>query len=118
MQLEADELVSEGLTPTEAHAAARRAFGNRTASRERFYESGRWMFWDHLVRDVRFAVRVFRKAARFSILATVGLALGIGASTAIFTLIDAAVQTETAQRKGPGLNVGLNRSVKGRPGRH
>jgi hypothetical protein len=72
LQLEADELVSEGLPPSEAQAAARRAFGNRMSAQERFYESTRWMLWDHLVRDVRFAARVLTKDARFSVLATVG----------------------------------------------
>src|SRR5207248_4974470 len=96
LQLEADELVSEGLSPSDAQAAARRAFGNRMSAQERFYESTHWMLWDHLVRDVRFAARVLTKDARFTVLATVGLALGIGLSAAIFTLINAVVQTETA----------------------
>ena len=113
VQLEADELVSEGLTPSDAQAAARQAFGNRMSAKERFYESTHWMLWDHLVRDVRFAARVLTKDARFSVLATVGLALGIGLSAAIFTLINAVVQIETAQVKDPASNVGLNRSVKG-----
>ena len=61
LQLEADELVSEGLSPSDAQAAARRAFGNRMSAQERFYESTHWMLWDHLVRDVRFAARVLTK---------------------------------------------------------
>src|SRR5579872_941868 len=113
LQLEADELASEGLTPSDAQEAARRAFGNRMSAEERFYESTHWMLWDHLVRDVRFAARVLTKDARFSVLATVGLALGIGVSAAIFTLINAVVQTETAQVKDPASNVGLNLSLKG-----
>lgn len=52
LNLEAVQLVSEGLTPREAQAAARRAFGNRTSAEERFYESTHWMLFDHLVRDV------------------------------------------------------------------
>jgi len=113
LRLEADELVSEGLTPSDAQAAARRAFGNRMSAKERFYESTHWMLWDHLVRDVRFAARVLTKDARFSVLATVGLSLGIGLSAAIFTLINAVVQIETAQVMDRDSNVGLNRSVKG-----
>ena len=113
LQLETDELVSEGLSPSNAQRAARRTFGNRMSAQERFYESTHWMLWDHLVRDLRFAARVLSKDARFTVLATVGLALGIGLSAAIFTLINAVVQTETAQMKDPASNVGLNRSVKG-----
>ena len=85
LQLEAEQLRAEGLSPGEAEAAARRAFGNRTRAEERFYESGRWMFWEHLWRDIRFAVRVLAKDRRFSTLAVLGLALGIGVSTAIFS---------------------------------
>jgi predicted permease len=115
LQLEADQLRAEGLAPAEAQAAARRGFGNRTAAGERFYESSRWMLWDHLVRDVRFAVRAMRKDAAFSALAILGLALGIGLSTAIFALIDAVVVSETATVRDPASYVGLYGVVNGRP---
>jgi len=90
LQLEAYQLHAEGLTPGAAQSAARRAFGNRTAAEERYYESTRWIMLDHLLRDVRFAARLLSKDARFSALAILGLALGIGISTAIFALINAA----------------------------
>src|SRR5215467_10465509 len=83
LQLEADRLRAEGLAPEEAMAAARRAFGNRTRAEEQFYESRRWMLWEHLVRDVRFAMRLLAKDAVFTTLGVLGLALGIGVSTAI-----------------------------------
>src|SRR5437867_502741 len=89
LELEADRLRAEGLTPQEAEAAARRAFGSRTQAEERFYESRRWMFWDNLMRDLRFAARVLTKDAVFTTMAILGLGLGIGVSTAIFTLIHA-----------------------------
>jgi predicted permease len=90
LQLEADRLRAEGLPPGDAQSAACRAFGNRTAAEERFYESSHWMLFDHLLRDLRFASRMFAKEAVFSILAVLGLALGIGVSTAIFALFNAA----------------------------
>ena len=43
---EADRLRAEGLSPAEAEAAARREFGNVGAAGERFYESGRWLWWE------------------------------------------------------------------------
>jgi len=89
LQLEADELRAEG--HANAEHAARRAFGNQTTTEEKFYEAGRWMWFEHLARDVRFAARVLLKDLRFSVLATVGLALGIGTSTAIFALINASL---------------------------
>src|SRR5713226_1051356 len=81
LQLEADQLRAEGVTPAEAQAAARRAFGNRRSAEERFYESTRWMFVHHFIRDVRFAVRVLKKDTTFSSLAVLGLALGLAVST-------------------------------------
>jgi hypothetical protein len=91
LQLEADQLRAEGMPPGEAQSAARRAFGNRTAAEERFYESTRWMIFDHLLRDLRFASRILAKDTVFSILAVLGLALCIAVSTATFALFNAAV---------------------------
>src|SRR6185503_8186583 len=86
LQLEADELRAEGLPAAEAWYAAARTFGPRTAVEERFYESSRWMWAEFFLRDVRFAARVLLRDARFSALAVLGLALGIGISTAIFAV--------------------------------
>jgi predicted permease len=113
LQLEADRLRAEGLTPAQAEAAARKAFGNTTAAEERFYESARWMFWDNLVRDIRYAVRVLAKDPRFSLLAILGLALGIAVSTSIFTLIRASLQVDQVPRD-PASYVGLTRVINGR----
>jgi predicted permease len=88
IQLEADQLVEEGMKPREAEAAARRAFGNVTSSRERFYESGRWIWLDHLKVDIRYALRRIRKSPVWSATVILSLALGIGFNTAIFSLTD------------------------------
>jgi predicted permease len=112
VQLEADQLRADGMSRAEAEAAARRAFGNRTRAEERFYESGRCLWWDHLVRDLRFAARLLAKDRRFSVLAILGLALGIGISTAIFTLIDASVHVNQVQ--DPKSYVGITRIAGGR----
>lgn len=55
IQLEAERLGEQGLNAEDARAAARRAFGNVTQAQERFYESHRWLWFDHLVQDLRFA---------------------------------------------------------------
>ncbi len=106
---EAEELRTQGLSPEEARAAAKRAFGNRTIVEERFYESSRWAWWDHLVRDLRFATRVLLKDPRFSVLAVLGLALGIGISTAVFALINETIRVNTQASGNLASFVGINR---------
>jgi predicted permease len=91
IQLEADRLMDEGLSRREAETAARRAFGNVTGSRERFYERGRWLQMDNLKADVRYALRRIRKSPVWSATVILSLALGIGFNTAIFSLADQAL---------------------------
>ena len=116
IKLERDELEAEGLPPSEAQASAHRAFGNATIAEEHFYESGRWMLADHVLRDLRFAIRLLLKDLRFTTLAVIGLTLGLGVSTAIFALLSSAFQqSEAAGLQDPASLVGLNRLENGHP---
>jgi predicted permease len=91
LELEADELKREGLTDEDARRQARIEFGNVRVAQERFYLKNRLLWLDNLLRDVSFAIRQLIKNPGFAATTILVLALGIGASVAIFAFVDAAL---------------------------
>lgn len=88
---EADELEARGVPPANAGSGARRAFGNATSIQEEVYKRSRIWLWDQLSRDFRHALRLFVRRPGFSAVVVLTLALGIGANTAIFSVINAVL---------------------------
>src|SRR5687767_5671534 len=84
-----EELTSAGMPEADAIALARRQFGNPTFQRESTRDADVVAWLDSLMNDVRYALRALRRSPIFTAVAIASLALGIGANTAIFTLIDA-----------------------------
>src|SRR5262245_6426380 len=88
IEITAEQYVAQGMGPDEARRAARRKLGNPTRIREEVYEMNTATFVDSIVRDVRHSVRMLRLNSAFSITAILTLALGIGATTAIFSVVN------------------------------
>ncbi|HEX4580548.1 MAG TPA: ABC transporter permease, partial [Acidobacteriaceae bacterium] len=109
LELEADTLESEGLSEEEARRKARVEFGNVHAAEERFYLKDRIEWFDNLLRDVKFAIRQMVKNPAFAATAILVLALGIGASVAIFAFVDAAL-LEPLPYANPNRLVSVNES--------
>ena len=98
-----DELVAQGLSREAARAEARRRFGRPSALRERTRDADVAPWLDSVVRDARYAVRALRASRGFTLVAVVSLALGIGANTAIFSLINAVMLRDLPVRDPQGL---------------
>lgn len=91
IELEAEELRREGMSEEDARQQARRKFGSVRREQERFYMQGRWVWLDKCLRDLKHAFRSLLASPGFTVTVVVTLALGVGANTAVFSVMHAVL---------------------------
>jgi hypothetical protein len=115
LELEAAEQQERGLLPEEALYAAKRVLGNPALIKKDVREIGGWAWLDRFRQDVAYAARTFARTPGFTTVVILTLALGIGATTAIFSVVNTVLLNPLPFRNAGRLVVIWEKFVHGSP---